>query len=216
MRFLPVDPGPEPRAEPDCSMASPRLADQLGDAADGPPDRARRQAPDLGDVLVERRAVDPELVELLVEQLVGHAVEEQVDREDHDDEVVEPAEDRDVVRDEVAPEDQVAGRAGEQRLAVGRRPLVERRARASSRAYSGARLASGRNAMQRQRRARARRRRSSTRLLALRADAPCVRSLPPIAPGTAESTSRASRVAAPSSVAGVPAPLALTSNVRSV
>ena len=52
------------------------------------------------------------------------AVEEQVDREDDDDEVVEPADDRDVVRDEVAPEDEVAERAAEQRLAGRRRPLV--------------------------------------------------------------------------------------------
>ena len=36
----------------------------------------------------------PSSSELLVEQLLGHAVEEQVDREDDDDEVVEPAEDR--------------------------------------------------------------------------------------------------------------------------
>ena len=67
--------------------------------------------------------------------VVGHAVEEQVDREDDDDEVVEAAEERDVVGDEVAPE-----RRGSRRppassdLAAGRHPLVERPARAISRA----------------------------------------------------------------------------------
>ena len=67
----------------------------------------------------------PELVELLVEELRRDAVEEQVDGEDHDDEVVEAADDRDVVRDDVAADDEVAERPGEQRLAAGRRPLVE-------------------------------------------------------------------------------------------
>ena len=63
--------------------------------------------------------------ELLVEQVARHAVEEQVDRQDDDDEVVEPADDRDVVRDEVAADDEVAGRGPEQHLAVRRHPLVE-------------------------------------------------------------------------------------------
>ena len=67
--------------------------------------------PDAGDVLVEGHPVDAELVELLGEQLGRHAVEEEVDGEDHDHEVVEAAEDRDVVRDEVAAEDEVAGGA---------------------------------------------------------------------------------------------------------
>ena len=61
----------------------------------------------------------PSSIDLLVEQLRRDALEEQVDREDDDHEIVEPAEDRDVVRDEVAPEDEVPGRAGEQRLASG-------------------------------------------------------------------------------------------------
>ena len=121
-------------------MASPPPPIELRDPADGPPDRARRQAPDLGHVAVERLAIDAELFELLVEQVLGHPVEEQLDRENHDDEVVEPAEDRDVVRDEVAPEDEVAGRSREQRLALaasGRR----RTSAQTSRAYIGARLA---------------------------------------------------------------------------
>ena len=70
-----------------------------------------------------------EVVELLLEQLGRHAVEEQVDREDDDDEVVEAAEDRDRVRDEVAPDDEVAGRRAEQDLAVGRHALVEHEGR---------------------------------------------------------------------------------------
>ena len=66
----------------------------------------------------------PSSGELLVEQVVRHAVEEQLDGEDDDDEVVETADDRDVVGDQVATEDEVARGAGQQRLAVGRHPLV--------------------------------------------------------------------------------------------
>ena len=110
-------------------MASPGGRDELRDPADGPADRARRQAPDLGDVAIERCAVDAELVELLVEQVVRDAVEEQVDGEDDDDEVVEAAEERDVVGDQVPAEDEVAGGAGQQRLARRRRPLVDRERR---------------------------------------------------------------------------------------
>ena len=79
---------------PSCFMASPTAADELGDAADGPPDRTRRQAADLGDVAIEFGAVDAELGELLLEQVVGHAIEEQLDGEDDDDEVIEAADDR--------------------------------------------------------------------------------------------------------------------------
>ncbi len=62
-------------------------ADELGDAADGPPDRARRQATHLGDIAIEFGPVDAELGQLLDEQVVGDAVEEQLDGEDDDDEV---------------------------------------------------------------------------------------------------------------------------------
>ena len=71
----------------------------------------------------------------------------EVDGEDDDDEVVEAADDRDVVRDDVATEDEVAGRASEERLAAGRHPLVEREREDRAGRRSGARLASGRNAM---------------------------------------------------------------------
>ena len=43
-----------------------------------------------------------------MEQFVRHPVEERLHREDHDDEVIQPAEDRRVVRDEIAAEDHVA------------------------------------------------------------------------------------------------------------
>ena len=66
----------------------------------------------------------PELGELLVEQVVRDAIEEQLDGEDDDDEVVEPTDDRDVVGDEVTTEDEVAGGAGQQGLAVRRHPVV--------------------------------------------------------------------------------------------
>ena len=79
---------------PSCLMASPMPPTRSGTAADGPPDRARRQAPDLGDVAIEFGAFDAELGELLVEQVVGHAVEEQLGGEHDDDEVIEAADDR--------------------------------------------------------------------------------------------------------------------------
>ena len=114
---------------PNCFMVSPADRDEDGDPADGPPDRARRQAPDLGDVAFEFAARDAELVELLAQQVLGRAVEEQVDGQDDDDEVVEAADDRDVVRDEVLAEDEVAGGTGQQGLSRGRHPVVHRRVR---------------------------------------------------------------------------------------
>jgi hypothetical protein len=98
--------------------------DEPGDAADGPPDRARRQASHLGDVAIELGALDPELGELLVEQVVRDAVEEQLRGEDDDDEVIESTDDRHIVGDEVAPEDEIAGRAGQEGLAIQRHPIV--------------------------------------------------------------------------------------------
>src|SRR4029079_17180741 len=53
-------------------------------------------------------------------------VEEEVDGEDHDDEGVEATEDQNLVRDDVAADDQVAGRPPEKHLAAGRHPLVKR------------------------------------------------------------------------------------------
>ena len=92
-------------------------------------------------------AIDPQLVEFLMEQLIRHPVEEQLDREDQDDEVVEPADDRDVVRDEVPSEGEV--RAGDRPMTT-LRPTGIRSSATSARArraYSGARLAIGRNAI---------------------------------------------------------------------
>ena len=105
-------------------IASPIAADELGDPADGPPHRPRRQAPDLGDIAIEFGPVDAEVGELLVEQVVGHAIEEELGGEDDHDEVVEPADDRPVVGDQVTTEDQVARGPGKQRLALHRHPLV--------------------------------------------------------------------------------------------
>src|SRR4029078_6017332 len=76
-------------------------------------------------VLVEGHPVDPELVELLCEELCRHAVEEEVDGEDHDAERVGTAEDRNLIRHDLATADQVAGRPREKHLAAGRHPLVK-------------------------------------------------------------------------------------------
>ena len=60
----------------------PNVADELGDAADGPPDRTWHQAPNLGDVAIEFRAVDAQLGELLLEQIFGDAIEEELDKKE--------------------------------------------------------------------------------------------------------------------------------------
>ena len=78
----------------------------------------------LGDVLFEGRAVDAERLQLLVQDLCRHALEEQVDRDDDHHQVVEAAEDRDVVRDDVAPEDQIAERTREEGLPARGRSFV--------------------------------------------------------------------------------------------
>ena len=126
------------RANPPCRArlrtrgADARLADrvageveELGEPAERPPDRARQELPDPGDVLVVGGARDAELDELLGQERVVDAVEEQVDRDRDDDEVVEAAEDRDRVGHDVAGEEHVAERAGEERLARRRDPVVE-------------------------------------------------------------------------------------------
>ena len=53
------------------------------------------------------------------------AVEEDIEGDRDDDEVVEAAEERHLVGDQVAPEEDVAEAAGEHRLARGGRPIVE-------------------------------------------------------------------------------------------
>ena len=76
----------------------------------------------------------------------GDTLEEQVDGEDDDDQVVEPADDRHVVGDEVRPAGRGSPSAPARRAF---RPLGVRSSRTSaqrSRAYIGARLATGRNA----------------------------------------------------------------------
>ena len=59
-----------------------------------------------------------------MEDLGRNLVEEQLDRKDKNDEVVEPSEQRDVVGNDVPSEDEIACRAGENRLAADRRPIV--------------------------------------------------------------------------------------------
>ena len=61
-------------------------------------------------IAVEGHAVDPRSSSFS-SRSSADAVEEQVDRQDDDDEVVEATEDRQAVGHEVAPEDDVAGRA---------------------------------------------------------------------------------------------------------
>ena len=90
------------------------------------------------------RAVDAQLVQLLVEHVLRDAVEEQVDGEDHDDEVVEPADDRHVVRDRgrgrrrgsrARPRASPCAPAGvrSSRMQLEEQPAVDRRAAASGR-----------------------------------------------------------------------------------
>ena len=137
---------------PSCLMASPAAAMTAGTRRmvrrTGPGVKRRIWAMSRSNAL----AVDAELVELLASRSSGDAVEEQVDGEDDDDEVVEPADDRDVVGDEVAAEDEVAGGTGRAApFAVGRHPVVEdeRRRRAGRTSGSGSRPAGRRAATRR-------------------------------------------------------------------
>ena len=81
----------------------------------------------------------PSSTSFSAEQLVGDAVEEQVDRENDDDQIVEAARGSGPVRHEIAPEREVADRSGEKRLARRRRALVgdERAASAERRSVPG-------------------------------------------------------------------------------
>ena len=110
---------------PDRSTARPAAVMRPGTRPDGPTHGAWRQASDLGDVAIERDAVDGEVIELLLEELGRDAIEEHIDRKHDDDEVVETADERDAVWDEIATEDEVARGRPEHDLALGRHPLVE-------------------------------------------------------------------------------------------
>src|SRR5437870_8474042 len=83
-----------------------RLRDPLG----RPPQRAWHDPPDARDVLIVGGARDAGLLELLVEELLVETVEEDLGGEGHDDQVVELAQQRHAVRDDVAPEEDVAQR----------------------------------------------------------------------------------------------------------
>ena len=85
---------------------------------------ARREAPDPGDVVMERPGVDAQHVQLLVQDVGRDAIEEHVHRQDHDHQVVQPADDREVIGDEVPTEHEVSEGSGQHRLAPGGRPLV--------------------------------------------------------------------------------------------
>ncbi len=111
-----------------------------------PADWAGNQAPHLGAVVLERLAVDVEILELLVEHTCGQAVEEQLERENEHDHVVDAADDGDGVRDEVKRRRDVSGREAKDGLARQRHALVPARSSTTSRPYVGTRDASGRKA----------------------------------------------------------------------
>jgi len=102
----------------------PSSLHELRTAPDEPAEGARREPPDARDVRAERTSVDSQLVELLVEHVLRHAVEEQVHGQDHDHQVVQPADERQVVRHEIAAHDQIAERPREHHLATGGCPVV--------------------------------------------------------------------------------------------
>ena len=85
---------PDPRPDPALLQRIPDVLHELRPAPDEPAKRARREPPDPRDVRAERASVDAQRVQLLVEHVLRHAVEEQVHGEDDDDEVVEPADER--------------------------------------------------------------------------------------------------------------------------
>ena len=68
-----------------------------------PPERARDEAPYLGDVGFEGPAVKPQARQVLVEDRSRDAVEEEINGEDDGHDVVDRPEDRDVGADEGAP-----------------------------------------------------------------------------------------------------------------
>jgi hypothetical protein len=82
-----------------CCTASPTGGDDRRDAPDQPPHRPGRHAPDPGEVLLERALVDAELDGSSRRAgPLGTPSEEQLDREHDHHQVVEPADDRDLVR----------------------------------------------------------------------------------------------------------------------
>ena len=94
---------------------------------------------------MERTGIDAQRSQLLIEDLGRDAIEEDVHREDHDHEVVQPADDRELIGDEVPP----STRYPSAPASIALRPSGVRSSRISSqtrRPYVGARLAMGRNA----------------------------------------------------------------------
>ena len=89
-----------------------------------PADGMRGEPPDLAEVVLEGGPIDPEVGQLLLEDLGRDAVEEQVDAEDDDDEIVEHAEHGHAIGDDVE-------RKGEVPSAPPRRALREAGTRSS-------------------------------------------------------------------------------------
>src|SRR3970040_2555779 len=90
----------------------------------GATDGTRQETPDPCGVPVEGGPLDPELGELLVDHVLIDAIEKDVDRDGDHHEVVETAEHRDLVRDEIPPEDHVAEPGRACRLGRRGRPIV--------------------------------------------------------------------------------------------
>ena len=107
----------DPWSETRCAGGVGDGVDRRREPPDEPPDGRRGQPPDLAEIALEGGPVDPEIDQLLVEDPGRDPVEEQVDPEDDHDEVVEHAEDRHIVRDDVERQGEVDQGAAEERLA---------------------------------------------------------------------------------------------------
>ena len=84
----------------------------------------RGEPPDLAEIVLEGGPIDPEVGQLLLEDLGRDAVEEQVHAKDDDDEIVEHAEHGHAIGDDVERKGEVHERPAEEGLARGRHAVV--------------------------------------------------------------------------------------------
>ena len=88
-------------------------------------DRARDEPPDAEHVLVEDGPLEAHGLQLLVQRRVGHRGQEHVQGKRGDDDVIEHAEQREPIRDEVDRQGQIACGRGEQRLPGRGHPAID-------------------------------------------------------------------------------------------
>jgi hypothetical protein len=116
--------GTDTAADPRSADDAMSRADELGCPPDGEPDRPRGQASDLGDIAEVLASIDAAGSESLVEDVDRNAVEEHVHRDQDHDEVVEAAEQGDLVRNEVSTDEEIARRGAQGRLSGDRNARV--------------------------------------------------------------------------------------------